>query len=203
MTTVASAPYVRGFLVAYQFGTKRFVGCTSCVASDIRKEAGLSMLLGWFSITAAIANPICILYNLIQSFLVGERPAKVKALLAEVGMPAEPPADGVSMSDVGCMLAAAMILADGKVEPEEVEAANAIGVQLFEDYSPAHMQKLLAAADLPDPGDLAGMVRDVLDEEAKASIYAYLKAIAGADGHVAMAEQDVLDSVAEHLGYTP
>ena len=203
MTTVAKAPYVRGFLIAYQVGTKRFVGCPKCVASDIRKEAGLSMLLGWFSITAIVINPFLIFYNLLQSFLVSDKPVQVRALLAELGMPESPDDGSIRMVDVGTMLAAAMILADGVIEPDEIEMANAIGHKLFEDYSEKRMHDLLAAKDLPDPGDLAGMVRDVLDDDAKRAIYEYLRAIAGSDGSIAMAEQDVLDAVADHIGYRP
>ena len=31
----ATAPYVRGFLIAFQYGTKSFVGCTSCVRKKL------------------------------------------------------------------------------------------------------------------------------------------------------------------------
>ena len=64
--TIAKAPYVRGFLLAYQLGSKTFIGCTSCVRKKIFKEVGLSMLLGWLSISALIINPFLIIWNLIQ-----------------------------------------------------------------------------------------------------------------------------------------
>ena len=63
LDTVTSAPYIRGMLLAYTFGTKRFVGCQPCVRKQLAGEVGVSMLAGWFSITALVVNPMCILWN--------------------------------------------------------------------------------------------------------------------------------------------
>ena len=64
LETVATAPYVRGFIAAYQAGSKTFIGCVPCVRKKVLGEAALSLFIGWFSITALILNPFMIVYNL-------------------------------------------------------------------------------------------------------------------------------------------
>ena len=84
LETTASAPYVRGFLVAYQIGSKAFIGCTSCVRKKVWGEAFLSMLIGWFSITALVINPFMIVYNLIRGCFIGENKKSVAKKLEQL-----------------------------------------------------------------------------------------------------------------------
>lgn len=87
MTCQITVPFIRGFLLAYQTGSKRFLGCVRCVRVQILKEAGLSALVGWFSITAVIVNPAFILYGLSRAILLWENPEKVRKTLREAGLP--------------------------------------------------------------------------------------------------------------------
>lgn len=198
LETVVRAPYVRGYLLAYEVGGKRFLGCTKCVASDLRKEALKSLLLGWFSITALVLNPIFVNWNFLRSFFVGKAPDKVTKLLLELGMP-ESPAGPMNASEVGVILAACMIRADGEVEASEVSVAVQIGGKLFQDFDAHKLQTLLAQENLPDPGDLAGLFRDSLDDETKKAVYGYLFEIANADGRVSQEERVMLASIASHM----
>ena len=40
LETVATAPYVRGFLIMMLIGSKSFIGCVPCVRSRVLGEAG-------------------------------------------------------------------------------------------------------------------------------------------------------------------
>ena len=199
LQTVATAPYVRGMLVAYQVGSKSFIGCVPCVRSKVFGEAGLSLLIGWFSITAVFLNPILILYNLIRGCFVGENKNAVAKKLKELGLPESPKI--VDPQAVCQALAASMILADGVVDEAELEAAEKAGDQVFGEFDEAALRMLvLNGKDLPPPEDLARMLRDAVDDEQKQNIMVYLSEIAIADGHVAPEEREMLEKVSEGLG---
>ena len=76
--TVVTAPYVRGFLLAYQIGSKKFVGCVGCARGELLKEVGLSLLVGWFSPTCIVLNPIFVIYNLVRSPFVSPSPPAIE-----------------------------------------------------------------------------------------------------------------------------
>jgi uncharacterized tellurite resistance protein B-like protein len=201
LETVATLPYVRGFLIAFQIGTKKFIGCQSCVRGKIFKEVGFSALVGWFSVTAAIINPFLLAYGVVKGLTVSANPQGVQRVLTEAGIPLEPA--GVDVLSVAYSLAASMIAADGKIEDSEVEAAVRVGSELFEGFDPnALMQHLHNHRDLPDPSDLAALLASVMDEPGKRAVYSYLEAIAAADGDVAADEAALLQSVHFRLGLT-
>jgi uncharacterized tellurite resistance protein B-like protein len=202
LETVATLPYVRGFLVAFQIGTKKFLGCRSCVRASIFKEVGLSALIGWFSITALIINPFLLVYGVIKGITVTADPMGVRRVLAEAGIPAEPAE--LDFLQIAYGLAASMIAADGKIESSEVEAATRIGQQLFPGFDQGQlMRHVQNHRTLPDPVDLAGVLSGMLDEPQKLSVYGYLEAIAAADGEVAADEAAMLERVRARLGMQP
>jgi uncharacterized tellurite resistance protein B-like protein len=202
LDTVATLPYVRGFLIAYQIGTKKFLGCRSCVRGSIFKEVGLSALIGWFSITALVINPFMIVYGIIRGIVVKPDPEGVHRVLVEAGVPLDE--EDVDFLRVTYGLAAAMIAADGKIEASEVATASRIGAQLFPTFDAGELSRHLQnPKEIPDPGDLASLLADVLDDEQKQSIYRYLEAIAAADGNVSSDEQAMLQRVQTNLGLRP
>lgn len=198
LETVATAPYVRGFLVAYQIGSKTFIGCTSCVRKKFFGEAGLSMLLGWFSLTALVLNPFMILYNLIRGALVGQNLAAVSTKLKEMGLPDSPRI--VDISSVGYALAASMIMADGSVDEAEMQAAERAGDEVFGEFDEAALRMIVQSGKkLPPVEDLAAMLKDSLDAPMKQKVMSYLWQIAAANGSISSEEQQVLQRVAKGL----
>ena len=91
MNCQITMPYIRGFLLAFQYGTKRFIDCVSCVRIQILKEVGTSALIGWFSITAVVVNPIFIVYGLLRAIFLWANPEKVRKTLREAGLPVYQP----------------------------------------------------------------------------------------------------------------
>lgn len=202
LDTLATLPYVRGFLIAYQIGTKKFIGCRPCVRKSIFKEVGLSAVVGWFSITALIINPFLLVYGVFRGAVLSPDPAAVRKALAEAGLP--PDDAGVDIVHIAYGLAAAMIAADGKIERDEVSAAIRIGATLFEGFEADALLRLLQRPkDLPDPVGLAGVLAQVLDEPQKLAVYRYLEAIAGADGEVSADEAALLQCVHSRLALDP
>ena len=199
LETVATAPYVRGLIAAYMIGSKSFIGCTSCVRKKVFGEAGLSLLIGWFSITAFFINPVLIIYNMIRGCFVGENQPAVAKKLNQLGLPESPQVADVK--SVGFALAASMILADGVVEEAELQAAEKAGDEVFGEFDEAALRMIVMdGKDLPPVEDLASMLRDVLDDEAKDKVMVYLAEIAMADGHVAPEEREMLERVRRGLG---
>jgi uncharacterized tellurite resistance protein B-like protein len=199
LQTTATAPYVRGFLVAYQLGTKTFIGCVPCVRKKILGEALLSLLIGWFSIVAFVLNPFLILYNFVQGVFIGENRESVAQKLQQLGLPEHPQV--ISVNAVGYALAASMILADGVIEEAELVAAEQAGDEVFDDFDEAALRMLVQhGKDLPPVEDLASMLRDTLDNEAKEKVMVYLSEIAMADGNVSAEERQMLERIGKSLG---
>ena len=194
LQTRANVPYVRGMVIAYMMGAKRIVGCVQCVRAEIYKQQGLSLLVGWFSPVALVANPLFITYGLIRGIFVFPNPTGVRSLLAEAGIP--DPGDAVDVMKACYALAATMIRADGKVDPAEIETANRLGGELIPGFDPAEFESVIKANRVPDdPYILAGLLRNVLSDDARQRVYDCLVAIANADGDVAAEEQRLLDGV--------
>ena len=197
--TAATAPYVRGFLLAYQIGTKSFIGCAPCVRIRILGEAGLSLLIGWFSITAIIINPFLITYNLLQTPFVRINYAKARRKLSDAGIPDDQ--SQVDVTQLGYSLAASMIVADGKIDNKELEVAVAYGQNVFPDFNEEELRNVVnKAGDLPSPQDIATLLREVLTAEGKKAVCSYLWMIAKADGNVADTEKRLLEEVTANIG---
>ncbi|MBL8547866.1 MAG: TerB family tellurite resistance protein [Hyphomonadaceae bacterium] len=194
LQTRANVPYVRGMLIAYMMGQKRLVGCVKCVRGEIFKQQGLSLLVGWFSPVALVANPLFITYGLIRGLFVFPNPVGVRSLLAEAGIP--DPGDKVDVMKACYALAATMIRADGKVDPAEVETATRLGGELIPGFDAAEFEAVVAGNRVPDdPYILAGLLRNVLSDDARQRVFDYLVAIANADGELAKEEERLLDGV--------
>lgn len=197
LDTVVSAPYIRGLILAHTLGKKRLVGCRSCVRRQLAAEVGQSLLLGWFSLTGLVVNPLFILWNTSRLPFVKAQPEKVQGLLHEFGIEAEK----VDLPRVAASLAATMVAADGKVDPAEVATATGIGAQLIDGFTPALFHDVMQnVGTLPSTSQLAGMLREVLDESGKVATLKYLLAIASADGSIDDAEIDELQSAAQSMG---
>lgn len=199
LETTATAPYVRGFVLAYQMGSRTFIGCVPCVRKKTLLEAGKSSLLGWFSITSFIINPFLIVYNLGQGALTSANAEKVKRKLAEMGMPAE--ATEINLNEIGYLLASLMIKADGIVDEAEIVIAETIGEKIFPNFDEARFRLILNSdQQMPDIVDIASLINNVVDKEGKISILRYLIAIAESDGEVDYSEKQLLEKVAYYMG---
>lgn len=195
--TVVTAPYIRGLVLAATYGSKRFVGCRRCVQKQLLGEVGISAVAGWFSLTALMVNPLCIVYNSLRIPFVKSNPDKVTQLLEEVGI------DGVdvNLGRVAASLAASMVAADGKTEPAEIETAVTLGCHLFDDFTPELFEKTLEGVEeLPATTELAWLLTDTLSQDGKVILAKYLIAIADSDGHIDPSEIHELQTVLATLG---
>lgn len=80
--TTARIIWVRGLMIS-RFMRRHVVGCNRCVRRRLFNEAGLSLILGWFSPLAIICNPFLILRNLYLGFTVKPDPEAVARLVRE------------------------------------------------------------------------------------------------------------------------
>ena len=199
LETIATAPYIRGFILAYKIGSRTFIGCVPCVRKKTLMEAGKSSLLGWFSLRSLLINPFFIVYNLGQGALTSANPDKVKRKLTAIGIP--PDTTEIDLNEIGYLLASLMIKADGKIEEAEIITAEVIGEKIFPNFDEARFRMICASDQrLPDIMDIAPLINNVVDEKGKISIMQYLIAIAESDGHVDYSEKVVIEKVAYYLG---
>ena len=96
-------------------------------------------------------------------------------------------------------LGAHMVLADEKIEQEEIDNAEAAGIALNEDFDRIDFREYCHYPEmLPSVEDLLAAVTEV-PSEWKKGIYEYLKEIAGADQEISLEEQKLLDRLAPNL----
>lgn len=197
--TVRKAMYARGFILAYQTGTKTFIGCVSCVARELRAETGKSLLYGWFSVNSFVLNLFYIPAHFLRSFMVKPDPKAVSIFLMEAGIPGDD--DQELINKTLYIFAATMIKADGEIDASEIEAAIEIGSQIIDDFDEAEFHNYLNSGDaVSDIKDLGGLLNEALDEEAKELVLKYLLLIASADGEYAVEEQTLMLDVSDALG---
>jgi uncharacterized tellurite resistance protein B-like protein len=197
--TVATVPFVRGRLFGRTLGVKKFMGCSRCVRRSIYKEVGVSSVVGWWSVRAALLNPLMLTYGIARGLFVRPNADAVQRALEQAGVPEE----GIEADPlrVAYGLAAAMIAADGKVEQEEVSVAIEVGRQLFADFTAEDFFKVMANhKQLPGVAELASLLARILDEKEKGLVFGYLAEIAASDGHVADEEKLMLEHVRLNLG---
>jgi uncharacterized tellurite resistance protein B-like protein len=199
LETVATIPFVRGMVFAHTLGVRKFMGCRRCVRRAIYKEVGVSSVVGWFSVTAIVLNPMMITYGAVRGLFVRTDHVGVKRALEQAGIPDE--GADVDPLRVAYGLAAAMIAADGKIEDEEVAVTIEVGRQLFVDFVADDFFQVLANhKDLPGVSELAFLLGEILEDKEKSLVFGYLAEIAASDGHVADEEKAMLEEVRTNLG---
>ena len=96
--------------------------------------------------------------------------------------------------------AAAMVMADGKVEDEEIRVAEELGEKLLGKFDEDTFRMILSNNKaVPSASDLATMLSGSMEEAGKQSVMKYLAAIAAADGNVDPKEQELLDLIATNM----
>jgi|TARA_Y100000310_G_scaffold341149_3_gene439365 uncharacterized tellurite resistance protein B-like protein len=93
-------------------------------------------------------------------------------------------------------LAAAMVCADGKIDPDEIVVAERIGKDLFGEFDSAEFRGYCVnPGQVADIELLAKALGAVLADEDKVLIMNYLHAISEADGDVCREEELLLQKV--------
>lgn len=98
-------------------------------------------------------------------------------------------------------VAAAIIMADGVIDINEIHRAELAGEEAFPGFDSTDFRQACDYVDdTADSVALAGDLNDHLDQEQKLALIVYLKSIAESDGEVDWAEQDLIDTVAAEMG---
>ncbi len=199
LETVATAHYVRGFVLAYQVGWKKFPACVGCARAQLLKEAGLSALIGWFSITCLILNPLFIAFLILKTPFVRADAAALNKMFEEAGIPK--PGDQVDILKVLYGLAAKMIAADGKIDQREIAVAAEQGVRLSSGFEYGAFQEAVDShKSLPPTREYAEILGQALQPDHKVLVLRYLHMIAMADGEMDRSEEKLLAEIRDHMG---
>jgi Zn-dependent protease with chaperone function len=117
------------------------------------------------------------------------------AALGVVNIPEEANDDG--LANVIYSMAAAMIGADGKLEIDEVQVAEDMGIKILPDFDRVEFRRFIDnLEEIPKLERVAEACKDFSDEN-KQIIYNYLEKIAYADDDLADDEKKILDNLKE------
>ena len=98
-------------------------------------------------------------------------------------------------------LAAAMVVADGQVEQNEIDKAEKLGARLIPNFdNQAFLKAVSGHKQLPRFNDMVDAVAPLLPLEAKAEIFDYLQAIATSDGQISPDERHYIHHVEVKFG---
>ncbi|HYD87947.1 MAG TPA: hypothetical protein VEA80_10760 [Vitreimonas sp.] len=177
----ATTPFVRGLVIWFRLGEKTVIGCVGCVRTAIFGEAGLSLLIGWFSPFALIINPFMIGYGLLQGLFIGQNRSAARRHLHDQGFPTGVDGD---LNRVCYALAVALIGGEWTKEAadlsgrelifakrenfsaERLDAVIAIGQRLLPGFEQADFEWYVATSmGLGHPLHVAQAARRVLAEE--------------------------------------
>jgi len=88
-----------------------------------------------------------------------------------------------------------MVIADGKIEPEEIEETESIGVSLSEDFDHIEFREFCHHPEtLPLMDDLLEVYAE-MPKDGKEIIFNFLEKIASSDNDISTEEKDLLDKV--------
>lgn len=98
-------------------------------------------------------------------------------------------------------LAAAMVVADGRIEQAEIDMAEKLGHRLIPNFdNEAFIKVVKGHQKLPRFNDMVDAAAPLLPMEVKVEIYEYLNAIATADGKMAPDERHFIHHVQMKFG---
>ena len=123
---------------------------------------------------------------------------RLRVALGQVVIPKE--SEKNHFLNVIYMMTAAMVSADGRLDPDEIVVAEAIGQNLIVDFDSVDFREACKRDDLPAFGGLVDLLKDVLNQEMKDLIYKYLEQVAKADGAISPEEQDLLKVLSNGFG---
>jgi Zn-dependent protease with chaperone function/tellurite resistance protein len=127
---------------------------------------------------------------------------KYMIALGQIKIPEEEKQEN-QLLEFGYALAAAMVAADGKILPEEINTAEGIGVKLFDGFDPVDFRAYCENhEELPNPKSLAEVLKELLTDSEKKILLDYLKAISEADGDVDPDEEALLKEISQGLDFT-
>lgn len=118
--------------------------------------------------------------------------------LAEMGLMKDGAPDALEM---GYAFGAGMVVADGRIDPDELYFTSQLGKDLFPGFDAGEFEQ--RCRDNPTPptiAQLAPLLADVLNDAEKAQLFDFLFAVCQADGEVAPEELEMLESVSRDLG---
>jgi len=116
--------------------------------------------------------------------------------LGHAELPEDTETESASYLNAIYTLAAGMVCADGKVLPEEINEAEAIGKSLFENFDSVDFRAFCNNFDeIPHFDEVVDIFGKSLDSDQKKIIYDYLKKIALSDDDFDETEQKLLENL--------
>jgi DnaJ-domain-containing protein 1 len=197
--------FIRGQVFTARYGSITVVGCTRCVRSKVGTEFLSNLLLGWWGLPWGLATPFVVLQNLIEMLLPASDAMLEEALRCTGIDPDDIRVDARGFSgeqrrmlDAAYVVLGRAILADGCIDPREIEVAATIIAQLTNQrVSKSEVIDGLLLAH----GSAAVFTR--LSLEYRVALLRMAFDVAGSDTVLRSSEVNYLRSVAGLLGLAP
>lgn len=200
--TAAVTPYIRGMILAHQYGRKVFIGCVPCVRKNIIREAGISSLIGWYSIVAIVLNPLFIIYNILQTPFINENNRKARMYLDAYGMGED---NNINITRCVYQLAISIIKIDGNTNENKLTTAITLGQETVPHFDKNEFLAQLEEAQEQKTSsqEISKLLSPVLQESSKTVVCSYLWKIALADGKVRENEEALIREFMTNMGLAP
>lgn len=195
--TVVSYNFARGLVLAVRTGQRRVVGCASCCAGELRKEAGRSVLYGWLSPAALVLTLINAPWNFCRSFFVRPNKERVVALFHEIGVPTSAAEGNPALSLHAAV--AAMIQVDGKIDVNELKTARTAGPRYIDAFSDELLDAMIARPAL-SVKQIGALLKPHLSDSQKERLITLLYEVAHGDGDYDRREAVLLRRLCDAIG---
>jgi hypothetical protein len=195
--------FMRGFLLAAQYGRRVMVGCRQCVIYDGLRLLGVNALTSWWSIPWGFGAPLVLLQNVI-GLLLPKDDSELDSALSRAGISAS----DVKLDDLcltreqravvegASQILATAIWADGVQQSVELERAVSILTQFSGERLPRHVVLRLIDEGRRTSRNLAGF-----EAEVRQTLLVMALDIAMADRELSLPEIAMLYAVGLQLGF--
>lgn len=103
--------------------------------------------------------------------------------------------------EIAYAFAHAMVLVDGRIDPDELFSTARLGADLYPGFDAREFETRCRSRTAPPTLDqLAPLLVEVLDDQARRTLYRFLLAISQSDAEVSVEESELLRAVARDLG---
>lgn len=200
--TVRTAWFLQGLLLFARWGSRSYVGCTSCTRNKVLGSLALSSVLGWWCFPWGIGTPVVLLQN-VASAMEGANRNALGNLLADQGVSLdelEVDADGRTPAQKALMVGVisvihSMIWADGDADEREVDTGVDIARQTLGDLiSASELRTAFLDPEAPPEPDLPHIPGD-----ARVILMKAAATIAAADEVIEESEREELRALGRRL----
>lgn len=192
---------IRGYVLFARHGHITMIGCSTCVAGEVKKQLWINLAAGWWCFPWGVFTPFVVVQNIFAILSSGSDQQLEQALRRAGVDPDDVRVDARGftgeqrrMLDAAYAVLGRAILADGRIDPRELDLACAIIEQLTGHR--IGRDEIVDSLLLSDP---ASVRFDLFDVSYRVALLRMAADVATIDGVLATSEVEYLRRVARAL----